>query len=251
MADDPPNRGTMTVPVHPRKAEIVKAARQILAESGIQGVKTAAIAKRAGISEGGIYRHFSSLTDILLAVVDRIFEEISVLFVVPAGTSPMVHLRIVADRHSRLMADESRSFARPWLEIIATAPRMGLRTRAVEKQMEAAAVIAALVSEGQRAGEIRTDVDPKHIAWEFLSWAWGENVSSTIGLTDFIQHGHSSRMIHRILDDAAIRPSPEGITSEFDLDAEPAFAAPSRATARSCAEPQQVSGSRGKSRRTH
>jgi hypothetical protein len=144
-----------------------------------------------------------SCTDILLAVVDEIFEEIFALFVVPDGTPPMKHLRMIADRHSRLMADDSRSFARPWLEIVAAAPRMGLRQRAVEKQLTAAAALTRIATAGQRAGEIRPEIDPEHLAWQFLSWAWGENVGSTIGLTDFIQHGHSSRMIHRMLDEVA------------------------------------------------
>lgn len=194
-------------PVHPRKAAIVATARSLLFESGIQGVRTSAIARRAGMSEGGLYRHFGSLTDLLLAVVDSIFEDIFVLFAAPDGISPMAHLRLIADRHSALMADDTRSFARPWLEIIATAPRLGLRQRAVEKQLAAGAALAEIAAAGQRAGEIRPEIEPEHLAWEFLSWAWGENVSSTIGLTDFIQRGHSARMIHRILDEAAA-PAP-------------------------------------------
>jgi AcrR family transcriptional regulator len=188
-----------------RKELIVATALQLVAEYGIQGTTIERIADEVGMSQGGLYRHFHSRTEILLAVVDRIFQQIFALFEVQQGTDPLVQLREITRRHTCLMSDENVSFARPWLEFIAAAPRVGLRRAVAEKQRTAIVAIAEIVDRGKQHGSIRADVDSRQLAWEILSWCWGENVSSTMALDEFIDEGRSSRMIDILLHDAATR----------------------------------------------
>lgn len=54
---------------------IVAAARALFAESGYDGTTTAAIARRAGIAEGTIYRHFGSKKELFVACVEPIVAE--------------------------------------------------------------------------------------------------------------------------------------------------------------------------------
>ena len=82
---------------------------------------------------------------------------------------------------------------------------MGLRQVVADKQRTAIVVMAAIVERGKESGSIRADVDSRQLAWEILSWCWGENVSSTLALDEFIDEGRSSRMIDILLDDAAAR----------------------------------------------
>ncbi len=188
-----------------RKELIVATALQLVAENGIQGTTVERIASEVGMSQGGLYRHFHSRTDILLAVVDRIFEQIFSLFHVEPGTDPLEQLREITRRHTCLMSDINVSFARPWLEFIAAAPRVGLRQAVAEKQLTALVAIAEIVDRGKQTGSIRPDLDSKQLAWEILSWCWGENVSSTMALDEFIDEGRSSRMVDILLADAAAR----------------------------------------------
>ena len=54
-----------------RKERIIISAIEILDESGCAGLTTKEIARREGISEPAIYRHFSSKLDIVLAILER------------------------------------------------------------------------------------------------------------------------------------------------------------------------------------
>ena len=53
-----------------RKDITVLAAIDIINELGIQGLSTKEIARRQGISEGTLFRHFKTKTEIVLAVLD-------------------------------------------------------------------------------------------------------------------------------------------------------------------------------------
>ncbi len=53
-----------------RKDSIVLAALDIIDESGIQGLSTKEIAVKQGISESLLYKHFNSLNEVLVAVVE-------------------------------------------------------------------------------------------------------------------------------------------------------------------------------------
>jgi AcrR family transcriptional regulator len=57
-----------------RHAAIVAAARQIARESGMAGVQVAAVAQRAGIAAGTVYRYFPGKTDLVAAVLSEIAE---------------------------------------------------------------------------------------------------------------------------------------------------------------------------------
>lgn len=61
-------------PTRTRQEEIKAAILEIIADSGFQALSTRALSKRVGLSEGGLFRHFSSKRDMLLAImkdVDR------------------------------------------------------------------------------------------------------------------------------------------------------------------------------------
>lgn len=56
------------------REKIVAQARTLFAEKGFDGATTAAIARRAGIAEGTIYRHFGSKEELFLACVAPALE---------------------------------------------------------------------------------------------------------------------------------------------------------------------------------
>jgi AcrR family transcriptional regulator len=54
-----------------RQEEIMDQAVLLIAKSGIQGLTVRNLARRIGVSEPALYRHFTSKTDILLGILDR------------------------------------------------------------------------------------------------------------------------------------------------------------------------------------
>ncbi len=57
------------------RERIVGAARVLFAEKGYDGATTGAIAGRAGVAEGTIYRHFQSKKDLFIACLEPAVEE--------------------------------------------------------------------------------------------------------------------------------------------------------------------------------
>ena len=55
-----------------RKQQIIEAARGLITEKGMEAVTIDAIAEAVGLSEGAIYRHFTSKREILLLLIDEL-----------------------------------------------------------------------------------------------------------------------------------------------------------------------------------
>lgn len=55
-----------------RRTEILKAAREVLAEKGLDAAKISEIVARAGVAQGTFYLYFPSKTSLVLALVDEL-----------------------------------------------------------------------------------------------------------------------------------------------------------------------------------
>ena len=60
-----------------RRADIMKAAIELVAEDGISAVTTRRVAERAGVSDGLMYRFFKSKEDLLVACLYQITDNIT------------------------------------------------------------------------------------------------------------------------------------------------------------------------------
>jgi len=70
------------------RARLVAAARDTLVEVGLAGAATAAIAARAGVSHGALFRHFPTKPDLLAAAVQAILADLVVGFGEDLGRDP-------------------------------------------------------------------------------------------------------------------------------------------------------------------
>lgn len=57
-----------------RRRQIAKAALSVLAEDGVGGFTTRAIARRVGVTDGTLFRHFADKHEIVLAAMDLLEE---------------------------------------------------------------------------------------------------------------------------------------------------------------------------------
>lgn len=58
---------------------IVRAAKEVLAELGFKSLTVEAVASRSGVAKSTIYRHFRSRTDLALAVLTEMLDQVSVV----------------------------------------------------------------------------------------------------------------------------------------------------------------------------
>lgn len=58
------------------RAELIAAARALLVDRGLAGAPTAAVAERARVSGGALFRHFPHKTELLAAVVEAILADL-------------------------------------------------------------------------------------------------------------------------------------------------------------------------------
>ncbi|SFB27071.1 transcriptional regulator, TetR family [Lentibacillus halodurans] len=73
MMDTLRNEENMT----PKQIEILKSAIELISEKGYYNTSTSEIAKRAGVAEGTIFRHYSTKKDLLVAIVTPVITNIS------------------------------------------------------------------------------------------------------------------------------------------------------------------------------
>ena len=58
------------------KEDILSVSRELAAEKGIQEINMRSVAARCGVAVGSVYNYFSSKNDLMIAVIDSIWNEI-------------------------------------------------------------------------------------------------------------------------------------------------------------------------------
>lgn len=196
------------LPPEERRAQIVEAVLQVVASQGVPGATVSRIAAAAGLSEGALYVHFSSRDEMLIAALDSIFQDMSELIDSSAGRNAVERLTHIAENHSQLMKTQLGGFATPWIEFIAAGPQVGLRDAVAQTQSKAFEKMLRIVRQGQAEGTIRRDLDPRRLTWQFYTILWAENVSSLMGLVEYIDHGHSAYSLDLLLREAVAEGEP-------------------------------------------
>ncbi|MBM9531709.1 TetR family transcriptional regulator, partial [Desulfoprunum benzoelyticum] len=69
------NRGHH-LPAEERRAVIVQTVIELAAEQNPNGITTAAIAERMGLTQGALFRHFPNKAAVLAAVMEWVAEEL-------------------------------------------------------------------------------------------------------------------------------------------------------------------------------
>ncbi len=181
----------------------MEAVNLVVAKHGVAGASVARIAAAAGVSEGTLYVYFVSREDMFMAALDRIFEQMAVVIDSAPQTNAPDMLRDIARRHSQMMKTEQAAFTTPWIEFIAAGNHEGLREAIAQTQSRAFSKILAIVEQGQAEGTVRRDVDASRLTWQFYTVIWAENLSSLMGLNEYIDEGHSAYSLDLMLKSAA------------------------------------------------
>ncbi len=152
-----------------RKDQIAQAAVQLVATRGLRALSMAGLARRVGLVPSAIYRHFSGKEEVLDAMLEHLGRRLlsNLDLAADEAEDPVERLHRLLVRHVQLIrANQAipriifsegvfgdRPARKTWMR--------GLIFRYLDG-------IAGFVLEGQRAGRIRADVDPRAAAVTFL-----------------------------------------------------------------------------------
>jgi AcrR family transcriptional regulator len=182
-----------------RKKQIVSVALDLVSKHGVRGATLNRIAKGVGITTPALYGHFASRKDILLEVMESVFENVRELHRSAKNPNALERLREIGVGHTRLVSDKE-GFALAFFEFIAAPPDEDLREALGQKELTLVEDLVEIVKEGQSQGTIRGDIDPVQIAWMIVSRAWTEDIAYLMGIDDHWSPTRSRWMLEHILE---------------------------------------------------
>ncbi len=153
------------------RESLMQAAAELMREVGFDSMTTAAVARRAGVSEGTIYRHFPSkeaLAQAVFADIWRIFNEYMEVHLPPREQPierleafwplTLAALAALMPRYGALAQQEHLHFA-------AKHDKSGLLPAGCRQYV---ASLEEAIGLAQRCGRVRADVDPSIAAHFFF-----------------------------------------------------------------------------------
>ncbi|WP_432575097.1 TetR/AcrR family transcriptional regulator [Kineococcus sp. SYSU DK005] len=139
------------------RARILQAAREVAAAAGDAGeVRLNEIAKRAGVGQGTLYRHFPTRGALMLEVYRRDVEELHEAAVDLLGRHPA---DVAFERWLERLAEYARVKQGVFASVEAST-RTGASAHGGERVRDA---VELLLSAGRAAGTVREDVDARDV----------------------------------------------------------------------------------------
>jgi TetR/AcrR family fatty acid metabolism transcriptional regulator len=155
-----------------RRQAILQAARQVFARKGYDPATLEAVAREAGLAKGTLYLYFRDKEDLYFHTVLHMLESLQ------ASIQEQAERPAGALERMRALALGQCSFFlrhRDNLQLLApfsnpSLARLHKRLISAMKELLAGHYqrVIALVEEGQRAGELRRDLEPRHIALAYI-----------------------------------------------------------------------------------
>lgn len=169
------------------KRDIVVAVQRALAEHGYEGLTTKKVAAEASVSEAGLYYHYDSKDDLVVAFLEWAVERDSERLGVAADADPVTRLYALC---AALLGDPDDEVDRgtnvAMMELLSHAPyneRFHDLLAAYERRVQG--TLADVLREGAEAGVFREDVDPESTAAYLLVTTDGTaGAVMALGLTD-------------------------------------------------------------------
>jgi TetR/AcrR family fatty acid metabolism transcriptional regulator len=155
-----PKRGAST----DKRERILRAAVKVFAKKGFFASRVSEIAKAAGVADGTIYLYFKSKDDLLTCLFeDRITRLLEVMRnELDALPDASARVRRMIEMQLGLLEGQ-----RDLAEVVTVNLRQSsklLKQYGARRFTEYLELMAAVIAEGQRTGELRADVSPRIVA---------------------------------------------------------------------------------------
>lgn len=151
--------------------KITKEATQLFVRKGFYGTSISDLAQATGLTKGAIYHHFENKDAIFFAVIDdvrQIWNNEVAREVMQAKDAP-TRLTILLDKHAQLLKkNETICLVLNGLlmEMEGINPDFMLALKETYQQLTY--FVEHIITRGQKAGEIRTDLDPRLVAMNIV-----------------------------------------------------------------------------------
>jgi AcrR family transcriptional regulator len=148
-----------------RQIEIINKSIYIIATKGIQGLTIKNLSGEIGISEAAIYRHFKSKTDILLAILEN-FEDTSAFMhnsLDKLDEDAFKKISLIFTNIIEIFSKEPSHISVIFSEEIFKNEAV-LKSKIAQIMYQKERIIEQLLKEGQKKGEVRSDINNKILA---------------------------------------------------------------------------------------
>lgn len=185
-----------------RSDSILDAARDAFAETGFENTSVAQIARRAGISDGLLYRYFRNKRDLLNEVLRRFYERTMVdLEEIAAKDMPFrPQLQELICRHLKTFVDDVDLCRLFFAEVRTQTDYAVSPIRALNQRYTS--IVTGLVSKAMERGEIRKGIDTRlvrdlifgtveHRAWAAVQGRQIDVDKTAYDLVDIVMMGLS------------------------------------------------------------
>ncbi len=147
-----------------READIIEAAIYLFAEDGFHSASTRKIAARAGVSEGTLFNYFGSKNELMRAILDRIYRELTenANRILREHLDSRERLQLLAEAHIAIMSRDNALFMRMIQAYMNTDLRGYDRLQGSvlhQLNLSYAWVFDLTVKEAIERGELREDVN--------------------------------------------------------------------------------------------
>ena len=159
------------LPAEERKAAVLDCACGMFSTGSYRGTTTAEIARRAGVTEPILYRHFASKRELYLAVLAESWRRLRELWddVVAAEEDPKLWIAAIGRAYFEAVDPRLHS-ANLWIQSLTEASDDPEIRKYLRKHMrEVHDYVADVMRRSQEAGGVLPDRDPSAEAWIFIA----------------------------------------------------------------------------------
>lgn len=152
-----------------RQEQIARAALDLMGRHGVDQVKMSAVARQIGLVPSAIYRHYPNKDAMVDAVLDLVRDQLldNVRIATTETASAVERLERLLHLHLELLR-QNQGMVRVIFSDAVAGGSPARRTRVFRTVQSYLEAIVHIVREGQRAGTIRADVEPRALASVFL-----------------------------------------------------------------------------------
>ena len=167
-----------------RRAAVLECAGGIFSKGSYRGTTTAEIARRAGVTEPILYRHFRSKRDLYLACLESAWEETKQMWeaAVTAEEDPALWMSAMGSAYLRVAKERHGVVANLWIQALTEVSDDAEIRRHLKRHMrEVHRFVVDVLRRSQEAGGMPMDRDPEAEAWIFISIGLLAAVSKRLG----------------------------------------------------------------------